>query len=110
MRRPAAVERAARRRRDDAPTLATDHLSVSYRTEEGDLPAVRDVSLAVHAGEAVGLVGESGSGKTTLALGAIGYLPENGRVDRGASRLHGVDLVALPEKRCAVCGARRSDW
>jgi peptide/nickel transport system ATP-binding protein len=82
----------------DKPTLATDRLSVSYRTEEGNLPAVRDVSINLVAGEAVGLVGESGSGKTTFALGAIGYLPENGRVDRGTSRLHGVDLVTLPRK------------
>ena len=81
------------------PTLATDRLSVSYHTEEGDLPAVRDVTLSVRAAEAVGLVGESGSGKTTFALGAIGYLPENGRVDRGASRLQGVDLVTLPRKQ-----------
>ncbi len=82
-----------------APTLATDRLSVSYRTEEGGLPAVRDVTLRIQAGEAVGLVGESGSGKTTFALGAIGYLPENGQIDRGASRLHGLDLVTLPSKQ-----------
>ena len=88
---PAAVH-------NGSPILATDRLSVSYRTEEGDLPAVRDVSLSVRAAETVGLVGESGSGKTTFALGAIGYLPENGRVVRGTSRLHGVDLVAIPRR------------
>jgi peptide/nickel transport system ATP-binding protein len=89
------------------PTLATDRLSVTYRTEEGESPAVRDATIAVHAGEAVGLVGESGSGKTTFALGAIGYLPENGRVTDGASRLHGVDLLTLPKKELrALWGAR----
>jgi peptide/nickel transport system ATP-binding protein len=81
-----------------APTLATAARGVSNRTEEGDLPAVRDVSLSIRATEALGLVGESGSGKTTFALGAIGYLPENGRVDQGSSRLHGVDLVGLPRR------------
>jgi len=94
----AADAAAGRAAGETPPTLATDRLSVSYRTEEGDLPAVRDVSLSVWSAEAVGLVGESGSGKTTFALGAIGYLPENGRVDRGASRLQGVDLVTLPRK------------
>jgi peptide/nickel transport system ATP-binding protein len=84
---------------DTIPTLATERLSISYHTEEGQLPAVRDISLSILAGEAVGLVGESGSGKTTFALGAIGYLPENGRVDLGTSRLHGVDLVTLPKKQ-----------
>ena len=83
---------------DIPPTLATEGLSVSYRTEGGRLPAVRDVSLNVRAGEALGLVGESGSGKTTFALGAIGYLPENGRVGSGAARLHGVDLLTLPRR------------
>ena len=76
---------------DDAPTSGGAHardrrLSVVYLTEEGAGPAVRDVSLSVHAGQTVGLVGESGSGKTTLALGAIGYLPANGRVESGTSR------------------------
>ena len=41
-------------------------------------------------------MGESGSGKTTLALGAIGYLPANGRVTAGAVRLNGLDLLQLP--------------
>jgi peptide/nickel transport system ATP-binding protein len=90
-----------------SPTLATDRLSVTYRTEEGESPAVREATIAVHAGEAVGLVGESGSGKTTFALGAIGYLPENGRVTGGASRLHGVDLLTLPKKQLrSLWGAR----
>jgi peptide/nickel transport system ATP-binding protein len=59
---------------------------------------VRDVTLNIYAGEAVGLVGESGSGKTTFAMGAIGYLPGNGRVVRGSSTIHGMDLVTLPRK------------
>ena len=81
-----------------APTFKTERLSVVYLTEHGPLRAVREVSLSAAAGDTVGLVGESGSGKTTLALGAIGYLPANGRVESGGSQLVGIDLAGRPRR------------
>jgi peptide/nickel transport system ATP-binding protein len=74
-------------------------LSVSYRTEEGDLPAVRAVTLDIARGETLGLVGESGSGKTTLALGAVGYLPANGRITSGSVRIAGESILGLDRRR-----------
>ena len=50
-----------------APVLDISDFSVVYRTPGGDVRAVSDVNLALHAGEVVGLAGESGSGKSTLA-------------------------------------------
>ena len=44
--------------------LTVDNVSKSYRKGKNVL---RDVSLAVGAGEIIGLVGESGSGKSTLS-------------------------------------------
>jgi oligopeptide/dipeptide ABC transporter ATP-binding protein len=49
--------------------LKLDRISKSYKVGVfggRDLPAVRDVSFAVAAGEVVSLIGESGSGKTTI--------------------------------------------
>ena len=55
--------------------LKVDDLSITYRTYEGPVHAVRNVSLQVGRGEAYGLIGESGSGKSTVALGIMGLLP-----------------------------------
>ena len=49
-------------RADAAPSLTAAHIGKRYGKKE----VLRDVSLAVHTGEAVALVGENGAGKTTL--------------------------------------------
>lgn len=77
------------------PVLEIEGLTVAYRRGNAWLDAVRDASLSIAPGEAVGLVGESGSGKSTLALAVLRYLPENGAVRSGSIRLAGRDLLAL---------------
>ena len=96
-RRPAAGRAAATPAYGRDGADARDRPPLRLLPHRGGRVARRPRRDAGHpAGEAVGLVGESGSGKTTFALGAIGYLPGNGRVEGGASRLHGVDLVDSP--------------
>ncbi len=92
-----------------SPLLAVEHLSVSYRREGVFQRVVHDVSFEVKSGEVVALLGESGSGKTTIAQAVIGLLPENGRLDAGAIRLHGTDIARWPQRRLnAVRGVRIS--
>jgi oligopeptide/dipeptide ABC transporter ATP-binding protein len=71
------------------PILEMDNLSVAYRSDGGDVRAVEQVNLTLHAGEVVGLCGESGSGKSTLAYGATRLLRPPALVTGGSVRYYG---------------------
>ena len=61
---------------------------------------VRDVSIKVHRGEAVGLLGPNGAGKTTTFYMIVGLV----RPDTGSISLDGQDITALPMYRRARLG------
>ena len=69
-------------RQQGEEVFTVDGAEVSYRIAGGEvLKAVRDVDLAVRAGETVAVVGESGSGKSSLVRAALGLVPmKAGRV------------------------------
>jgi peptide/nickel transport system ATP-binding protein len=69
-------------------------LHLTYRTKQGEIPAVRGVSLQVAAGETVGLAGESGCGKSTLASSVLRLFPKSARVT-GEVLLDGVDTLTM---------------
>ena len=79
------------------PFLAIDHLSVDFRTRNGVVHALNDVSLHVAKGEVVGVVGESGSGKSVSAYTVIGLLDAAGRVAGGAATFDGIALTGARE-------------
>jgi branched-chain amino acid transport system ATP-binding protein len=58
----------------DSPILQVEGLYAGY----GDLAAVRDLNLVVHAGEIVALLGPNGAGKTTTLLTLAGAIPSLG--------------------------------
>ncbi len=82
----------------DAPVvLETERVCKTFRQRSWipgrgtEVAAVKNVSLALHRGETVGLVGESGSGKSTFARCVVRLLETDG----GAIRLHGTNIAKL---------------
>ncbi len=77
--------------------LTLDRVSKVYKvgTFGGtDLPAVREVSFAVDAGQVVSLIGESGSGKTTIGRMILRLT----RATHGTISFDGEDVARLPRK------------
>jgi len=74
--------------------LEFDDVSITYRSRQGPVPAVRNVSLRVPLGQTVGIAGESGCGKTTLTNSVLRLLPKSAQVT-GQIRLNGEDVMAM---------------
>jgi len=76
--------------------LAVYNLGKSY----GGRAVVKDVSIAVRRGEAVGLLGPNGAGKTTVFYMITGLV----RPEKGVIELDGYDVTALPMYQRARLG------
>jgi len=78
------------------PLIRLEGLTVGFPTPDGGWRHVVDgVTLAIDAGERVGLVGESGSGKSVTALACLGLVPEPGRVTGGSVSVAGIDIAMM---------------
>ena len=76
--------------------LVATGLGKTYRKR----PVVRNVSLSLRRGEAVGLLGPNGAGKTTTFYMIVGLV----RPDTGSISLDGQDITTLPMYRRARLG------
>ena len=73
--------------------LEIKNLAVQFRSSEGMVDAVRDVSLSINPGESVAVVGESGSGKSVTALSVLQLLGAQAHYPRGSIRFGGQELL-----------------
>jgi peptide/nickel transport system ATP-binding protein len=88
---------------NEAPLLRIRDLTVRYG---GGGAAVRNVSLELKPGEALGIVGESGSGKSSIAGAILGLLGPGAQTE-GEILFEGRDLTRLTAvQRRAVLGRR----
>ena len=83
--------------------LSVKNLDITFRTNAGNIHAIRSVAFDLPRGKTVALVGESGSGKSVTMKEVTGLLDDNAVINSGQVlyRLNGdkvVDLLTLTKK------------
>jgi len=83
-----------------APLIETRGLSKSF----GAVVAADNLTVAIAAGETVGVIGANGAGKTTFVNMVSGYL----KPDEGVVLFRGADITRMPPRAVTRLGIRRS--
>ena len=78
--------------------LSVRNLTVSFRTSNGRVQAVRGINFELAKGETLSIVGESGSGKSVTSKAILGILAGNAIIEGGEIIYDGKDLLKLSEK------------
>ncbi len=76
--------------------LSVKNLAVTFRSTQGNVNAVRSLSLDIEPGETHCLVGESGCGKSVSSYAIMGLLPGTGEISKGEIHFDSKDLRTLP--------------
>jgi len=79
--------------------LEIKHLEISFKTDEGIIPTIKDVSIHVNKGETITVVGESGSGKTVTVRSILGLVPAPPAIyTTGEIMFEGKDLLKASDE------------
>ena len=77
------------------PLLEIKNLKTFFKTRNGTVKAVNDVSYSIMPGKTLGIVGESGSGKSVSAMSVLRLLDANGYIAGGTVTFDGQDLAKI---------------
>jgi oligopeptide transport system ATP-binding protein len=81
------------------PLLEVRNLKVQFKTQDGVVTAVNDVSFHLERGETLGIVGESGSGKSVTSLSLMRLIPNPpGKITEGSVMFDGENLLDYTEE------------
>lgn len=80
--------------------LKVNNLQTTFFTDNGEIPAVDNVSFHINEGEVLGIVGESGCGKSVTSLSVMGLVPNPpGKIVGGEIHFNGTNLLDLSERK-----------
>lgn len=71
-------------------TIAFTGVTARYRPESEDEPALDNITMAVAAGQRIGIAGRSGSGKSSLLLTLLGFIKYEGTVE-----IDGINVASI---------------
>ena len=77
------------------PLLEVKNLHTYFKTRNGIVKAVNDVTYSIEKGKTLGIVGESGSGKSVSAMSILRLLDANGYIAEGEVHFDGQNLAEL---------------
>lgn len=82
------------------PLLSVKNLSVSFKGDQGEVQAVKNISFTLEKGKTLALVGESGSGKSVSSLALLKLLPyPKAFHPSGQIFFEGQDLLSLKDSQ-----------
>ena len=91
------INKGAEKKETDI-AISVRNLSISFKTDNGKVQAVRGVSFDLNRGETLCIVGESGSGKSVTSKAIMGILSPNAIIEGGEIFYEGEDLLKVSEE------------